>query len=165
MYKHIISRFNILQSLRNKKGFTLIELIIVVAIIGVLAAIAIPNFRAYQFKAKRSEAPVNLKSIRAAEEAYRAENGKYIALIASPVTVSNTGPIKHRWIDNGGFSKIGWQPTGDVYASYYTPVSVTVSQTVITCIAATDVDGNGTRAMFIFDQDNDVSMLTANSVY
>jgi len=47
----------------NGKGFTLIELMIVVAIIGILAAIAIPNFLKYQAKSKQSEARANLSSI------------------------------------------------------------------------------------------------------
>ena len=58
---------------RNQKGFTLIELMIVIAIIGILAAIAIPNFLNYQCKAKQSEAKSNLGNIRTSEEAYFAE--------------------------------------------------------------------------------------------
>ena len=61
----------------NKKGFTLIELMIVVAIIGILAAIAIPNFMNYQCKAKQSEAKSNLGTIRTNQEAYRAEYDTY----------------------------------------------------------------------------------------
>lgn len=63
--------------LNNKKGFTLIELMIVVAIIGILAAIAIPNFMNYQCKAKQSEAKSNLGNIRSMEEAYYAEYDTY----------------------------------------------------------------------------------------
>ena len=61
----------------NKKGFTLIELMIVVAIIGILAAIAIPNFMSYQCKAKQSEAKSNLGTLRTNEEAYKAEFDTY----------------------------------------------------------------------------------------
>ena len=50
------------------KGFTLIELMIVVAIIGILAAIAIPNFSKFQARAKQSEAKANLKAIYTAKQ-------------------------------------------------------------------------------------------------
>lgn len=69
-----------LRKLRgNSKGFTLIELMIVVAIIGILAAIAIPNFLKYQCKARQSEAKSNLGAIRVNEEAYYAEYDTYSA--------------------------------------------------------------------------------------
>ncbi len=67
------------KMLKNKKGFTLIELMIVVAIIGILAAIAIPNFMNYQCKAKQSEAKTVLGNIRVAQEAYLAEYDTYSA--------------------------------------------------------------------------------------
>ncbi|MBI5420485.1 MAG: prepilin-type N-terminal cleavage/methylation domain-containing protein [Deltaproteobacteria bacterium] len=63
--------------LRSKKGFTLIELMIVVAIIGILAAIAIPNFLRFQAKSKQSEAKTNLKAIYTAETSYFGENNSY----------------------------------------------------------------------------------------
>src|SRR5512135_1271100 len=63
--------------IHNRKGFTLIELMIVVAIIGILAAIAIPNFLKYQAKSKQSEAKTNLKGIFTSETAYFGEANSY----------------------------------------------------------------------------------------
>jgi type IV pilus assembly protein PilA len=66
-----------LTKLRNRKGFTLIELLIVVAIIGILAAIAIPQFAAYRQKAYNSAADSDLKNLKTGMEAYMADNQVY----------------------------------------------------------------------------------------
>jgi type IV pilus assembly protein PilA len=61
----------------NRKGFTLIELMIVVVIIGILAALAIPRFMQATTKSKQSEAKQILKQIYTMERAYRQEHGEY----------------------------------------------------------------------------------------
>src|SRR5258708_16134451 len=64
-----------------KRGFTLIELMIVVAIIGILAAIAIPNFIKFQARSKQGEAKANLKSLFTAQRSYFQEKDKYLNTI------------------------------------------------------------------------------------
>jgi type IV pilus assembly protein PilA len=71
------------------KGFTLIELMIVVAIIGILAAIAIPNFVKFQCRSKQSEAKTNLKAMFTAQESYRAEYDSYIVLTVAQAAATN----------------------------------------------------------------------------
>ena len=66
----------------NTKGFTLIELMIVIAIIGILAAIAIPQFSAYRQKAYNSAAQSDLKNLKTGMEAYMAEFQEYPASLA-----------------------------------------------------------------------------------
>ena len=72
---------------KDEKGFTLIELMIVIAIIGILAAIAIPQFSAYRNRAYNSAAAADIKNIQTAEEAYYVENGTYSA---TPATLTAT---------------------------------------------------------------------------
>ena len=68
-----------LNKLRSNKGFTLIELLIVVAIIGILAAIAIPQFSAYREKAYNAASNSDLKNFKTGLEAYQADFQAYPA--------------------------------------------------------------------------------------
>ena len=105
--------------MKNNKGFTLIELMIVVAIIGILAAVAIPNFRNYQLKSKESEAKVNLAAIGVAQEAYFAEYDAYVVCTANPVAPA--GAAKRDWVNNPlwGWDAIGFKPKDSkVYFTY-----------------------------------------------
>jgi len=82
-----------MQNSRKFMGFTLIELMIVVAIIAFLSVIAVPNFFKFLAKAKRSEAYMNLGSIYTAQKGYWAEHGEYSANLSGP-------------------SSVGWKPQG-----------------------------------------------------
>ncbi|UCF74116.1 MAG: prepilin-type N-terminal cleavage/methylation domain-containing protein [Deltaproteobacteria bacterium] len=68
--------------MKNQKGFTLIELMIVIAIIGILAAIAIPQFSAYRRRAYNSAALSDLKNFTTAQEAFFVDNEAYCLTVA-----------------------------------------------------------------------------------
>ena len=66
-----------LNKLRSRKGFTLIELLIVVAIIGILAAVAIPQFSSYRAKAYNSAAQSDLRNLKTSMEAVFSDTQAY----------------------------------------------------------------------------------------
>src|SRR3990172_3525162 len=100
-------------------GFTLIELMIVVAIIGILAAIAIPNVLTYLKKSKTSEAKQFVSTLRTLEEAYLAEQNTY----------------------SGSLTDIGWTaPTDSKYYSYFTITAANATQYTIYVRGNVDAD-------------------------
>ena len=68
-----------LNKMKDQKGFTLIELMIVIAIIGILAAIAIPQFSAYRKRSYNSAAQSDLRNATTAQEAYFVDEQTYAA--------------------------------------------------------------------------------------
>jgi prepilin-type N-terminal cleavage/methylation domain-containing protein len=102
----------------RREGFTLIELMITVAIIGILAAIAIPSFTSYQNRSRRAEAMTNVSAISKAEAAHFAASGVYHGTI--PVPGGVLGAMKRLWdaASKAEFDPIGYQPEGAVYYDY-----------------------------------------------
>jgi type IV pilus assembly protein PilA len=111
---------------RRQAGFTLIELMIVVAILGILAAVAIVAYRAYAIRAHNSEATSVLADIRLKQEAYRATFHRYADISQwTPAGVS-PGIESHLWPDETGLDTLGgkWRqlgviPDGAVFFVYW----------------------------------------------
>jgi type IV pilus assembly protein PilA len=95
--------------LKGQKGFTLIELMIVVAIIGILAAIAIPNFLTYQAKSRQSEARVALGAIFTNETALFAE-----------------GPVGANGFAAANIAQLGYAVSGTPRYTYWVPIGAAV---------------------------------------
>ena len=138
------------RKMRKRRGFTLIEMMIVVAIIALLATIAIPNYISFQYRAKTSEAKSNLGSIRTCEEAYKAENDVYLACAVNPAAIA--AGVKGDWVaDQAGWIDIGFEPKGQIYYQYQ--VTVGSPATTFLAYARGDLDGDSTTSTFTLDQD------------
>jgi type IV pilus assembly protein PilA len=145
---------------KAQKGFTLIELMIVVAIIGILAAIAIPNFLRYQLRAKFGELKENVGSVFKSEEALRQGErvlggvaGQYYALGPMPFkTACKPGTTKNAWAkeDLAAAQQIDWVIEGNTYGCYdvgTTSFTAGTSGIHLTVFAESDIDGDGAGAM------------------
>ncbi len=129
----------------NKKGFTLIELMIVVVIIGILAALAIPRFMRSTTKAKQSEAKQLLKQIYTMERAYRQEFDTYV--------------YNEAQIAGGSFPLIGV----DIGASARYTYTLASTQNTFTCTATANLDDDMTIDTWSITQDGTLSCDTDDS--
>lgn len=96
-------------------GFTLIELMITVAIVAILAAIAVPAYSKYVLRAGRTEAISALQQLAAAQERYRLDHNKYALSLdeLKPVgfTINGTGAGAYAFTENRKFSLHLMSPT------------------------------------------------------
>jgi len=130
----------------RRRGFTLIELMIVVAIVGILASIAIPAYLRFQLRSKASEARVNLASIATSELAYFGEFNRFVPAAQTPPGAASTN--RRPWSGGGAgdFDQLGFVPIGEVFFTY--AVTTDPTNAAFTAGAQGDLDGNGTASEF-----------------
>lgn len=133
------------HAVRNRRGFSLTELMIVVAIIGILAVIAIPNFLKYQARAKQSEAKNNLVALHASEIAYFAEKNKYVDDF-NAIGFAVTGSSQLYYYELGD-SSAGTLPPGCTASTLDN-----VSDTGFTAVATANIDGDPTCDVWTIDE-------------
>ena len=144
----------------REKGFTLIELMVVVVILGILAAVAIPFYNNYIFRSRTAEATVNINGIRTLEESWFAENNTYCTnnggidcnpsaagaqTCCAAAPAGAPGKQTRNWLPAAvaDWALLGFAPTGS--STYYTySVNCTVVGTGCTNVtigAEGDLDG------------------------
>ncbi len=147
---------------RTNAGFTLIELMIGVAIVGILAALAIPSFKRYVYQGRVSEAVTMLNEIKTRQEAYRSRFGNYAAVSGTgdwasatytPSSVPGSAPVA--WPGGDEWEELGLSPPAAIRFRYATvagpPGSTVPTNSLLTnedfwyaAQAEGDLDGDGT---------------------
>lgn len=153
------------QSKKRLQGFTLVELMIVIAIIGVIASAAIPAFIQYQARSRTAEAKSNLASLVKAQTGYFAESGEYIGeLVPCPgLPGPYPGTAKQQWMSvrstlcdfSSFFEVLGWYPEGGVFYDYGSATENSWAATgaggaFFVAYAVGDVDGDGDIAVMAY---------------
>jgi prepilin-type N-terminal cleavage/methylation domain-containing protein len=141
----------------GRAGYTLIELMVVVVIVGVLAAVAIPAFGSYVKRAKVTEATTFLGEIRQRQESYRSEFGVYAALPPAPRMVPDATAVEWSVPAGSPWNQVGARPDGPVRFVYSALAGVPGVDSGIPgldgrdfwCIARAigDIDGDGVQMM------------------
>ena len=138
----------------REKGFSLVELTIVVAIIGVLAALAIPNFMSSSAKAKQSEAQLILKQIYEMQHTYRQEKDTYYPSDGSTIVVQPDETIGPLYVEVASSARYSY--------------SITANQTSFTATAgtksATGLDDDPTSDIWTIDQTGTLTCVTNDAI-
>ena len=130
-----------------RRAFTLVELMITVAIVMILASIAIPQMIEHQYKAKRSELALNVRGIGDCVNAYQSSYDEILVIL--PVPSSTPDKKQHRWPKGTDFDLLGWSPDGDVRGVYRVDeLSTETNGEPFVVRGFTDVDGNGELATY-----------------
>lgn len=137
---------------QQQQGFTLIELMIAVAIVGILATVATGELLTMQLRAKRSEVMANLKAIAVSQLAYYELYERFVACSSSPGTPLNRAA--HPFDPSAtGWSELEWAPDGQVRCHYASQIFTTGGRPWVRAIATCDLDDDNRIAMWWMDVD------------
>jgi type II secretory pathway pseudopilin PulG len=126
-------------------GIIILVIVLVCAVpcLGILAAIAIPNFIKYQQRSKASEVKINMKAIAIAEKSYYGEHEKFVA--AGPVPASVPKGVQATFTPDQGFSALAWTPGGPVRFQYEVQLQGPKSAVVV---GHGDLNGDGVTSEY-----------------
>ena len=141
--------FNCPARIRNARGFTLIELMVVVAIVGILASLAYPSYMSQIRKSRRSDAVVALSGVQQAQERWRANSTTYASATQMTALTTATPPgLGLSATTEGGYYTL---VVSSNTASSYTVTATAVtgksqtSDTNCTQLVITVTNGSGAR--------------------
>ncbi len=153
---------------RNIQGFTMIELMIVVAIIGFLSMISVPSFLKFLSKAKRAEAYMNLGSLYVAQKTYWAENGTFSSVLLGKDGIGwkpegySGGGAQEKFNYTYGFNQ-GQEGqnyfTGKLSAPQSALGTTKADKEGFIIAAAGDIDGDGTADLLTVNHHNDIKVV------
>lgn len=152
----------------SKKGFTLIELMIVVSIVSFLAMVSVPSFMKFLAKAKRSEAYMNLSALYTAEKMHFAEHGSYSSVLSGSGGIGWKPEGYHGGGKDENFYYTYGFANGAEGANYFTGKLQTpsshlsqahVNKDSFMIIAAGDICNNGKPDIIAVDQYNSITIL------
>lgn len=144
---------------RNHSGFTLIEVMMVVAIIGILASVALPSLSKMQLRSKQAERRLIIASIERATDDAWTRDGRYPEVVGDASTLLGTynpafppTTMKRPFIETmDGWKSLNLKIDGGVYYSYFVAaVALGTGDRDMIVYAYGDLDGDGNDACYVY---------------
>ncbi len=152
----------------RKGGFTMIEMMIAVAIIGVLASVSIPAFQNYQNRSRRAEAFANLAGISKLEKSYFSEYSAYAPVVgAQPAGVPSSTKLLWDPAADAAFGTVGFHPDGAVFYTYDVNVDTSQcpQQDCFTASAYGDADSDLQLSLVMYVQPSATGQTSLNPLF
>ena len=128
----------------RSRGFTLIELAMVLAVLGLLASLAVPSYRGVLLRARAAEARIGLEGIADAELRYFRDHGRFLACAPEPPGAPPRGTTARFDATAPGWRELGFRMEGPVRYRY----EIGLEGTTFVAIARGDLTGDGKSSTF-----------------